>query len=177
MRPGRSRREQTDGSPASLVPVRPVGTACRGVPAQPAPPQYPDLLATTGELLLGLVILLSFGWFGALIVARRPSQPIGWILCALAGTITLINRTLVYGLLTVLLGAIYAIQQTVDRRFNRRKYNAVKTVEVFSARLCYEVHPDTLSTELLALVDETVQPTRSSLWLRPTGQGSQHTAR
>ena len=49
-------------------------------------PQYPDLLATTGELLLGLVMLLSFGWFGALIVARRPSQPIGWILCALTGT-------------------------------------------------------------------------------------------
>jgi hypothetical protein len=42
-------------------------------------PQYPDLLATTGELLFDLV-LLSFGWFGALIVARRPSQPIGWIL-------------------------------------------------------------------------------------------------
>ena len=89
----------------------------------------------------------------------------------------LINRTLVYGLLTVLLGAIYAIQQTVDRRFNRRKYNAVKTVEVFSAHLRDEVDLDTLSTELLALVDETVQPTRSSLWLRPTGQGSQHTAR
>jgi hypothetical protein len=126
-----------------------------------------------------------------------------------------INRTLVYSLLTVLLGAVYAagvfvvgrlldpadgqselavaastlavaalfqparhrIQQMVDRRFNRRKYNAVKTVEAFSARLRDEVDLDTLSTELLALVDETVQPTRSSLWLRPTGQGSRRTAR
>jgi hypothetical protein len=126
-----------------------------------------------------------------------------------------INRTLVYGLLTVLLGAVYIagvfglgqllnpvtgesalavaastlavaalfqparrrIQSVVDRRFNRRKYNAVKTVEAFSARLRDEVDLDTLSTELLALVDETVQPTRSSLWLRPTGQGSRRMAR
>ena len=66
-------------------------------------PQYPDLLATTGELLLGLVILLSFGWFGALIVARRPSQPIGWILCALAATLALTffaNEYAIYGLIT-----------------------------------------------------------------------------
>jgi hypothetical protein len=66
-------------------------------------PQYPDLLATTGELLLGLVMLLSFGWFGALIVARRPSQPIGWILCALAGTSALTffaNEYAIYGLIT-----------------------------------------------------------------------------
>ena len=35
-------------------------------------PQYADLGGTTGELLFGLVLLLSFGWLGALIVARRP---------------------------------------------------------------------------------------------------------
>jgi hypothetical protein len=66
-------------------------------------PQYSDLLATTGELLLGLVIVLSFGWFGALIVARQPRQPIGWILCALAGTIALTffaNEYAIYGLIT-----------------------------------------------------------------------------
>jgi hypothetical protein len=363
-------------------------------------PQYPDLLATTGELLLGLVMLLSFGWFGARIVARQPSQPIGWILCALAGTSALtffaneyaiyglithpgavpgaaalawfttwaitiplgllaallllyptgrppsprwrwwlwvagignllfivshlslwplrgasflrldtsdpagiagmlftvgatagpvavvaagvsvlvrfrraqgverqqikwllyavltvilaypllavamtalgytselagdvsvsllvapvplaiglailryrlydidrlINRTLVYGLLTALLAGAYAgavlvlgqllgqelsslavagatlaaaalfqparrrIQQAVDRRFNRRKYDAARTVEAFSARLREEVDLDALSAELPAVVDQTIQPTRASLWLRP----------
>jgi hypothetical protein len=115
----------------------------------------------------------------------------------------IINRTLVYGLLTAALGLGYAgvvlvggqlagqqrsnlvvaaatlavaalfqparrrIQAVVDRRFNRRKYDAARTVEAFSARLRDEVDLDALSNELLGVVDQTMQPTTASLWLRP----------
>jgi hypothetical protein len=127
----------------------------------------------------------------------------------------LINRTLVYGLLTAVLGLGYMagslifilvvgvgsgppswlvaaatlaaaavfrpvrrrIQAVVDRRFNRRKYNAARTIEGFSGRLRDEVDLDTLSTELLAVVDQTMEPTRVSLWLRPSASGSLSTAR
>jgi hypothetical protein len=119
-----------------------------------------------------------------------------------------INRTLVYGLLTVLLAGVYAgavlvlgqvfggvgrdtpswavagatlavaalfqparrrIQAAVDRRFNRRKYNTAKTIEAFATRLRDQVDLDTLSAELLAVVDQTMEPTRVSLWLRASG--------
>jgi hypothetical protein len=126
----------------------------------------------------------------------------------------IINRTLVYGLLTMLLGLGYAgmvlvlgqlfggigdqppgwviasvtlavaalaqparrrIQQAVDRRFNRRRYNAAKTIEAFSTHLRDQVDLDTLTVELLAVVNHTVEPTSSSLWLRSQPQRERQT--
>ena len=118
----------------------------------------------------------------------------------------LINRTLVYGTLTVTLTAVYVglviglqtllrglisqdnsvaivlstlviaalfqplrhgIQRSIDRRFYRRKYDSAKIVAAFSATLRNEVDLDLLREQLMTVVQETMQPSHFSLWLRP----------
>jgi hypothetical protein len=162
------------------------------------------LPAPVGDLVFGVVIVFLPVAAGIAILRHR-----------LYDIDRLINRTLVYGLLTVLLAGVYVgavlvlgqafggvtddppswavagatlavaalfqparrrIQAVVDRRFNRRKYNAARTVEAFSGRLREQVDLDTLSAELLAVVDQTVQPTRVLLWLRPSPPGSSDSA-
>ena len=63
------------------------------------------------------------------------------------------------------------VQQAVDRRFNRRRHDVAQTIAAFRARLRDQVELDALHGELLAVVDQTMQPTRSSLWLRPGARG------
>jgi hypothetical protein len=148
----------------------------------------------------------------------NPIFPVALLLIPIFITITvlrarlwdidaLINKALVYGSLTALLGALYAglirglesladaifgkvsqqpvvlvistlaiatlvlpvrkrLQDVIDQRFYRRKYDAQKTLAAFSATLRNEVDLEHLRAQVLAVVNETMQPAHVSLWLR-----------
>jgi hypothetical protein len=81
------------------------------------------------------------------------------------------HSDLVVAAATLTLAAVFQparrrIQALVDRRFDRRHYDTTRTIAAFSARLRRQTDLDTLTAEVLAVVEQTMQPTQAALWLR-----------
>jgi hypothetical protein len=116
-------------------------------------------------LAYGLLTLLLGGGYAAVVLGL--GQLLGQ------------DSSLVVAAATLAVAALFhparrRIQALVDRRFNRRRHDAAQTIEAFSTHLRDELDLDTLSAELLAVVDQAMQPTQVSLWLRPSGNASQN---
>jgi hypothetical protein len=83
------------------------------------------------------------------------------------------DSSLVVAAATLAVAAVFQparrrIQQVVDRRFNRRRHDTAQTIGAFSDRLHQQIDLDSVTVELLTVVDQTMQPTQVSLWLRPS---------
>jgi hypothetical protein len=138
----------------------------------------------SGPIAIGIAILryrlydidtlinrtLVYGSLTAILVAHYFGSII-WLQIAFV-ELTGQRSTLAVVASTLVIAALFRpwhrwVQAFVDRRFYRRKYDARKTLEAFSAKLRNETNLDALSDDLVGVVRETMQPAHVSLWLRP----------
>jgi hypothetical protein len=120
-----------------------------------------DILINRTLVYASLSVTLVAVYFGGIVVLQR-------FFVFLTGQ----RSTLAVVASTLLIAALFTplrrrIQGFIDRRFYRRKYDARKTLEAFSAKLRDETDLDALSDDLVEVVRETMQPAHVSLWLRP----------
>jgi hypothetical protein len=122
-----------------------------------------DLVINRALVYGTLTASLALVYLGAVAGLQRLISP-------LAGE----GNQLVIVASTLLIAALFSplrrrIQHVIDRRFYRKRYDAAKTLEAFSAKLRNETNLDSLSDELVGVVRETMQPEHASLWLRRPG--------
>jgi hypothetical protein len=167
------------------VGVAPVAVAVAGLAVQALTGNKVDLDWLPGvclailPLAIGAAILRYRLYDLDRIISRTVTYGLLTMLLGLgyAGLVLGLGRLLPQGSSLVVAGATLAvaavfqparrrIQAMVDRRFNRHRYDTAQTIAAFSARLHQEIDLDTLTGELLAAVEQTMQPTQMSLWLR-----------
>jgi hypothetical protein len=122
-----------------------------------------DIIINRALVYGSLSVMLALVYFGSVTVTQEIFQ-------TLTGQGKLPQLAIVAS--TLMIAALFnplrrRIQGFIDRRFYRRKYDAAKTLEAFSAKLRDETDLDSLNVELLTVVRETMQPEHVSLWLRP----------
>ncbi len=111
-----------------------------------------------------LTVSLALVYFGSVVLLQR----IFVLLTGEGSQLVVVASTLA---IAALFGPLRRrIQSFIDRRFYRNKYDAIKTLEAFSAKLRDETDLESLNDELLSVVRETVQPAHASLWLREPGE-------
>jgi hypothetical protein len=123
-----------------------------------------DVVINRALVYGSLTITLVLAYLGGVVALQYAFR-------ALTGS----NSQLAIVASTLIIAAIFnplrrRVQAFVDRRFYRRKYDAVQILRAFGARLRNETDLDTLSSDLVGVARETVQPAHVSLWLRPLGQ-------